>query len=80
MPANWIIPLSLMASKKMLTNHQLPAAERRLRLPHFPGDVVAASQLVAEALAIRVDDQAADAAERLRSQELNLGLGMTGKS
>mmetsp|Transcript_23600 Transcript_23600/g.48964 ORF Transcript_23600/g.48964 Transcript_23600/m.48964 type:complete len:246 (-) Transcript_23600:404-1141(-) len=53
-------------------------SERRFRLPHFPSDIVAASQLVAEALAIRVDHQAADTAEGLCSQELNLGLGVIG--
>ena len=51
--------------QKMFANHQLPVAERRFRLPHFPSDIVAASQLVAEALAIRVDHQAADTAEGL---------------
>mmetsp|Transcript_23601 Transcript_23601/g.48966 ORF Transcript_23601/g.48966 Transcript_23601/m.48966 type:complete len:249 (-) Transcript_23601:398-1144(-) len=46
----------------------------RLRLPHFSSDVVAPSQLVAEALAIRVDHQATHAAQGLGRQELHLGI------
>ena len=51
-------------------------AKWRLRLPHFSSDVVAPSQLVAEALALRVDHQATHAAQGLSSQEFDLGLGV----
>ena len=46
--------------------------EGRLALPHLPRDVVATAELVADALALRVEDEAADAPERLRREELHL--------
>mmetsp|Transcript_126763 Transcript_126763/g.364584 ORF Transcript_126763/g.364584 Transcript_126763/m.364584 type:complete len:245 (-) Transcript_126763:719-1453(-) len=47
-------------------------SERRLVLPHLASDVVAAPELVGEALAVGVQNQAADTAESLGSQELDL--------
>ena len=47
-------------------------AERRLVLPHAPGDVVAAPELVSEALALTVDEHTANATKRLGRQEFHL--------
>lgn len=75
MSPNWIIRLSIMEffQQKMFANHQLPVAERRFRLPHFPSDIVAASQLVAEAVARGVQHDATHTAQGPGSQELHLG-------
>merc|ERR1719217_63693 len=51
-------------------------AERRLVLPHAAGHVVAAPELVREALAITVDEHTANTTESLGRQELHLGVGI----
>ena len=47
-------------------------------LPHLPRDVVTTAQLVAEALAVGVQDEAADAAQGLGRQELHFGIRIVG--
>jgi len=49
-------------------------AERRLALPHLSGDVVTPAELVGEALAVGIEDEAADTAERLSGEELDFGI------
>merc|ERR1711865_20326 len=49
-------------------------AEWRLILPHLTSDVVTATQLVGESLAILVKDKAAHTAECLCSKKLHLGI------
>mmetsp|Transcript_4244 Transcript_4244/g.10028 ORF Transcript_4244/g.10028 Transcript_4244/m.10028 type:complete len:343 (+) Transcript_4244:427-1455(+) len=53
-------------------------AERGLVLPHLAGDVVTSTQLVGETLAVRVQDQTADASQGLGGQKLDLGIGVVG--
>ena len=52
--------------------------ERRLAFPHLAGYIVAAAQLVREALAVGIQDQAADAAQSLCGQKFDLGIGIVG--
>merc|ERR1712232_72432 len=49
-------------------------AERWLVLPHLTSDIITAAKFVAEALAVGVQHEAANTAERLRGQELHLGI------
>mmetsp|Transcript_91627 Transcript_91627/g.237451 ORF Transcript_91627/g.237451 Transcript_91627/m.237451 type:complete len:221 (+) Transcript_91627:204-866(+) len=49
-------------------------AERRLVLPHLSRHVVTAAKLIGKAFAVRVQDQATNATERLGSEELDLGI------
>merc|ERR1719473_1655397 len=51
-------------------------AERRLVLPHAAGHVVAAPELVREALALTIDEHTANTTESLGRQELHLGVGI----
>mmetsp|Transcript_50585 Transcript_50585/g.69295 ORF Transcript_50585/g.69295 Transcript_50585/m.69295 type:complete len:377 (+) Transcript_50585:711-1841(+) len=53
-------------------------AEGWLVLPHLTGDVVAAAELVGEALAVRIKHQATDTAQRLGRKELDLGIRIIG--
>mmetsp|Transcript_70927 Transcript_70927/g.188595 ORF Transcript_70927/g.188595 Transcript_70927/m.188595 type:complete len:403 (+) Transcript_70927:249-1457(+) len=53
-------------------------AEGRLALPHLARDVVAAAELVGEALAVGVEHEAAHSAQGLGGQELDLGIGVVG--
>mmetsp|Transcript_55 Transcript_55/g.154 ORF Transcript_55/g.154 Transcript_55/m.154 type:complete len:239 (-) Transcript_55:329-1045(-) len=53
-------------------------AVRRLGLPHLAGHVVTATELVAEAHAGSVDDQATNSTQSLSGQELDLGLRIVG--
>mmetsp|Transcript_13802 Transcript_13802/g.36924 ORF Transcript_13802/g.36924 Transcript_13802/m.36924 type:complete len:514 (-) Transcript_13802:112-1653(-) len=53
-------------------------AEGRFVLPHLARDIVAAAELVRDALAVGVQHQAANAAERLSSQELDLRIRVVG--
>mmetsp|Transcript_28263 Transcript_28263/g.71504 ORF Transcript_28263/g.71504 Transcript_28263/m.71504 type:complete len:239 (-) Transcript_28263:11-727(-) len=52
--------------------------EGGLVLPHLTRDVVAAAKLVREALAVRVQHQASNTAQRLGCQELDLGVRVIG--
>mmetsp|Transcript_16094 Transcript_16094/g.48353 ORF Transcript_16094/g.48353 Transcript_16094/m.48353 type:complete len:431 (-) Transcript_16094:9-1301(-) len=54
------------------------AQHETLVLPHHARDVVAAAKLVAEALAVDVQEHAAHAAQSLRGKELHLRIGLLG--
>mmetsp|Transcript_23586 Transcript_23586/g.48482 ORF Transcript_23586/g.48482 Transcript_23586/m.48482 type:complete len:215 (-) Transcript_23586:358-1002(-) len=51
-------------------------AEGRLVLPHLSSDIVASAQLVAEAVAVCIQDDATNTSKGLRGQELHLGIGI----
>ena len=51
-------------------------AKGRLVLPHLSSDIVTSAQLVAEAVAIGIQDDATNTSEGLRGQELHLGIGI----
>jgi hypothetical protein len=67
------VPLDLLA--RLAVQHK---AERALALVHLARDVVAAPELVAEALAVGVEQEAAHATQRLGGEELHLGVGLAG--
>ena len=51
-------------------------AEGRLVLPHLARDVIAAAQLIAEAVAVRIQNNAAHTTQGLCRQELDFGIGV----
>mmetsp|Transcript_5944 Transcript_5944/g.24337 ORF Transcript_5944/g.24337 Transcript_5944/m.24337 type:complete len:324 (-) Transcript_5944:351-1322(-) len=65
------VPLDLLAS--LAVENQ---AKRALVLVHLAADVVAAAELVAEALAVGVEKQSPYSPQRLSGEELHLGVGL----